>query len=623
MLNERRSQLILLAGVVLYAAFYSLICYLKYANFLYYDFDLAVHAQTIWNLGRGSLYSSILGIDFLGNHAIPIFFFLAPLYALLPHPMTILAAQSCALAAAAIPLYYFARSILGYRWALLTAALYLLYPGVGYTNLFEFHPTALATFFLMAMLYFFQQRRFALYAAMALLAMFCQENVPLAVFMMGFYALFQRRPWPWWIFSFVVPSLYFSYAVFFLIPHFNDNTIQFIKIYRHLGPTYPAIIKTMVSHPLRVFSKLLSPWNVGYLTEVMAPLLFVPLAGLGGLLLALPLFMQHLLSSRLAETTTHYHYTAEMIPFIFVAFVWGVRGLFRFVPRLVKRRFSYFLGFSAILTSILLGSLPWIVINRDAYLKDEMDLKYERLLEMVPRDAAVVASFRFLPHLAHRQSLYSYHHFSTGFHTLSSARYRLPDDTSYALVDFGERMLQGSFYAPEGYRRVARLLLGPGWGVRDFYNMAVLFEKNLKTDQKIIDVSRLPFRHAQSLSWEVDPSVRMEGYDVAKDERGVLALSFSWAALSPADKELYMILQLLDTSGAVAYQRIWPLCYGLYPSFAWQPGEHILMRMKFLIPSAIPPGCYTLSMGYVRRDFSGVYDEPGDRWVDLVEVSIH
>lgn len=221
MFDEKRSWIFLWGGVALYAAFYSFVSYLKYAHFVYGDFDLAVHAQVLWNLCHGSAFSSILGIHFLGNHAHLLHFLLVPLYALFPHAMTILILQSCALAAAAIPLYLFARSVLGYRWALLTAVLYLFYPGAGFTNLFEFHPTSLATLFLMAMLYFFQQKRFRAFAAMAFLAMLCQENIPLVVFMMGFWALWEKRRWPWSVFSFVAGAAYFLLAALVIIPHFN------------------------------------------------------------------------------------------------------------------------------------------------------------------------------------------------------------------------------------------------------------------------------------------------------------------------------------------------------------------------------------------------------------------
>ena len=41
---------------------------LKYEYFLYADFDLAVHAQALWNIAQGDWKSSILGTGYLGNH---------------------------------------------------------------------------------------------------------------------------------------------------------------------------------------------------------------------------------------------------------------------------------------------------------------------------------------------------------------------------------------------------------------------------------------------------------------------------------------------------------------------------------------------------------------------------
>jgi len=45
------------------------------------------------------------------------------------------------------------------------------------------------------------------------------------------------------------------------------------------------------------------------------------------LLPSLPLFMQHLLSNRPQETNISFHYAAELIPFIILAFIFGVRKL--------------------------------------------------------------------------------------------------------------------------------------------------------------------------------------------------------------------------------------------------------------------------------------------------------
>ena len=48
---------------------------LKYVHLRYDDWDLAFFTQSLWNLCRGSQYSSLTGINFFGDHSYLIVFF--------------------------------------------------------------------------------------------------------------------------------------------------------------------------------------------------------------------------------------------------------------------------------------------------------------------------------------------------------------------------------------------------------------------------------------------------------------------------------------------------------------------------------------------------------------------
>ncbi len=74
-----RMKKIIYLLIFVYVLFFSYICYLKFNSYNYTDFDLAVHSQVLWNILHGSIYSSILGIDFLGNHMHLILFLIAPI----------------------------------------------------------------------------------------------------------------------------------------------------------------------------------------------------------------------------------------------------------------------------------------------------------------------------------------------------------------------------------------------------------------------------------------------------------------------------------------------------------------------------------------------------------------
>src|SRR6185503_4331521 len=70
---------------------------------------------------------------------------------------------------------------------------YLLYPALGYVNLFEFHPEALSTAPLLAAFYFVRAGRTGAALAFAALALLGREDVAFVVLGLALYAAFQRQ----------------------------------------------------------------------------------------------------------------------------------------------------------------------------------------------------------------------------------------------------------------------------------------------------------------------------------------------------------------------------------------------------------------------------------------------
>jgi uncharacterized membrane protein len=108
--------------------------------------DLGIFDQAVYLISRGlPPISSFLGFHIVGDHAALVFYPLALLYKIYPDVHWLLAVQAIALASGALPTWYLAR-LAGLRgeYAVTIAAVYLLYPVVFNSNLFDFHPDVFA-----------------------------------------------------------------------------------------------------------------------------------------------------------------------------------------------------------------------------------------------------------------------------------------------------------------------------------------------------------------------------------------------------------------------------------------------------------------------------------------------
>ncbi|RKY30383.1 MAG: hypothetical protein DRP74_07140 [Candidatus Omnitrophota bacterium] len=625
--GENRALILVWAGIVIYIIYFFSGCVFKYYSFSYNDFDLAIHSQVLWNLLRGVLYNSVLGINFLGNHAHFVSFLIAPVYKILPHPLTLLFLQAFALGLGAWPLYLLAKSVLNYRWALAVSFIYLFYPALGYVNLFEYHPTVFATLFLFFTLYYFYKERFVFFSVFMILSMLCQENIPLAIIALGFYALIKRRKFKWVILPILLGGLYFVFCIFWLMPYFNKNTIQFITIYGHLGRSYPEILINIFRHPIAVTKFMFMKEKILYLINIFGPLSFVSFVSPLSLIPALPLLMQHLLSLRGTETSIYYHYAAEMIPFIFFSFIFGIKNLLS-QDSLRRRQFFLMLCFCLIALGFNIRIGPHFILWRKfntAFKQDALDKERIVLLKNIPNEASVVATFEFLPQLAHRKWLYSFHHVYMGYHTLSRQLYKLPEDTKYALINFNDQLTFTSFYALDNYKNLLDFFGKKEWGVIAVKDAIVLFKKNTPDKYylySLISGTASPKTYATSL---VADEIKLLGVDLEGIEENVLTMSLYWQSIKVTDKDINIFLDFIDEAGRIVYRTSRPICYRIYPTQAWHPGEVIKEKIYLLLPSRLTPGRYLIKMGFfnfVTGELCENKSEDPLKRIDITQIDI-
>ncbi len=368
-----------------------------------------------------------------------------------------------------MPLFWISRRFLRRDWpAALIAAAYLLNPGLQSANTFDFHSQTLAGTFLLFAFHYLLERRLWPFVLFAVLAASCKEEISLIVAMMGLYMLMVERRPKWGLPVFAAGAGYFLLIMFVVIPAFNDGgaTELVSERYGTLGGSIGGVFMTALTDPAAVLGHALSADKLHYLTH---------LVGLGGilgllspatLLIPLPEIAINLLSDRSHMTNIHYHYSAPIIPFMYVGCAAGLAAAARFFSKrsvsdeLLRLAPVMFAGWVLFLNGYMAfgyGPLPFAELRRDnpvamSPLPAEYVENIDEAVALVPEDAKVSASNWIAPHLAHRTHLYLYP-------TINDADYVVVDlarASYFTTVDpeRGQRTLQNDLVGNPDYEPI-------------------------------------------------------------------------------------------------------------------------------------------------------------------------
>jgi uncharacterized membrane protein len=638
-----RAIAVLVTLMSVHTALYGFIAFIKFRYYLYIDIDLPIFVQATDQALRGSLFSSIRGMYWLGDHASLVLFLIAPIYALLRHPMTLLILQSLTLALGAMPVFALARRELHHDGvALAFAALYLLYPAVGYSNLFQFHPEVLATTTLLATFWAMAAGRHALALVFATLSQLCKEDVALLVLMLGLTSLLPGRPrrlaGP--LVALAVASLVVSFAV--IRPALSSPAADYGRLYREWGANAGEVALNLIRDPLRAISAfydtpgnptdtLLKRW---YWLHMLAPLLFLPLLSPLTLLPALPILAEHFLSYRKEQHWIVFQYTALVTPVMLAAAVHGLRNLLRLVPHAAVedgirgRAHALAIGTAgAALAASLVCNLFYGPLLRQGWIHlpttteenwpsdfDRTERVYrDRMVSRIPADAGVVAAFEFLAHVASRRTVHSIHHVYTGHYTFSTMPYPVPTDIGAMIVNIGDPRLT-VYVKPGTPLRLRDLVDRNRLRPVDAAGDLVLFLREPRDTVELLRVGAPPPPVARRVVY--DGQLAFTGWAHPKSTvavGGLLPIEIYWRRVAPADRHFLIQFVLKDASGTAVFSLARHLGYLLYPVAEWPADTTVRETYRLVIPTHVGPGAYTLGMRVAwRRDARPQLSTPDD-----------
>ena len=412
--QARRATLGALVVAVLtlgYIVTMSVITVLRHNAFQTHAFDLGIQDQVVYNiLHSGRMVTTLLGpTTRVYDHFSPLFYVLAPVYALFQDARTLLILQSLFLGIGAIPVYLLAKDKIGRTsLAVALAACYLLYPALHGVNVGDFHQIAFVSSLLLFSLYFLERRRDLLFLTTLLLALAAKEEVALSVVAIGAYIVLAKRRWVLGLSLALFGLAYFVVTTVWLMPLMG--AIGSAE-YRYAGFLIPgkglfeSFFRTVVTNPLYPVVYVFSdPGKLQYLVQLLLPVLFLPLlAPLTAWVAALPAFLLPLLTNSSAVYGLGSHYPAHLIPFVFFLTVLALQRL-----HLSARRQTT-VAVSLLAVSLAMSFTYGQAISKQGDLlqrSSEHTAVVGDFVAEIPAGASVSTLSDIVPHLSSRQQIY-------------------------------------------------------------------------------------------------------------------------------------------------------------------------------------------------------------------------
>ncbi|MEK7597180.1 MAG: DUF2079 domain-containing protein [Patescibacteria group bacterium] len=371
--------------IALYIGYFSFLTILRHNSLNSNYYDLAIMDQTVYNTFRGRILEltnpeGINNFKRMAIHNDIVLALLAPFYNIFSGPQTLLVIQAIVIALGALPIYLLSKLFLKSKYlGIIFAFVYLMYPPLQRANLFDFHPVMLATSFLLFMFYFFISKKYWFSIIFFILSIFSKEQIPLTTavfaFLMAIFAYKEndRKKLFFSSLIFIVSLFWFVTSIWIIIPYFREGQHFALSRYQNFegGPT--GVIKGLLTKPQNYFNLIFHIDNLKYLFLLLFPVSFFSLAAPIFLSMAIPEFMINFLSTHWQMRGIDNHYTAVIIPFVFISAIFGVKEVMK-RKILDAKRISILIIVFTLIISYYKGLLPY---SKDSSLRLFLTHKFE------------------------------------------------------------------------------------------------------------------------------------------------------------------------------------------------------------------------------------------------------
>jgi uncharacterized membrane protein len=441
-------------GLALIAAVaYAAISIYRHDHFASNAYDLGVQDQTVWGYSQLQMIPNTVEMirNLLGDHFHPILMAIAPLYWIWDDVRVLLVVQAVLLAAAGIPIFWWARQRLGLIPALAFEAAYLTFWGVFSGVIFDFHHVAFAVPAVSFGLYAVLTKRNRLFWAMLALGLLTRENIALTFAAIGVYIALVQHRWRLGAAVIALSVAWFTALVEFVLPAIAGAPYSHWT-YDALGTGPGSALLHVIRHPLSSLRLLAdNSAKLRLLGGLLGAWLFLPvLSPLA--LVAIPTLFERLWSSNPALWSASFQYSLVIAPILAFA---AIDALARLQTRFSLPRWRGRVGVGASVAILAAGLILSFGVVRPfdevgTYISSQQVSDIRSCLAVIPADAGVSASTALLPHLSHRHQIYLL---------------TMKGDADYVAIDLGAYL--GHFFSGEeaAIRTTITQSMASGYGV--------------------------------------------------------------------------------------------------------------------------------------------------------------
>ena len=376
---------------------YSTLSIVRHSNYSSFGYDLGINDQVVWRYS--TFQSPVSTIDPFPEkikfyaHVELVYMLVAPFYWIWSSRKMLILVRTAWFCFSAIALYKLAREKGVNQWVSVALVVsYLGFYGVQNAMWADVHSSEFAAGFLMWLLYFMEAKKKVASYIFFFLAITARENIAFLTFLTSF-VLFLKERAKIMLYFMGISLLYLFFIFFIFFPHI----LHVPYLYQNSGGIFSNLnpLSLVDSYENRevIWYTLLS---FGFL-PLLSPLYLLPVLG--------NLIVYFVFASELTGAQGLFgHYRISMVPFLAWAAIYAVVKY----KNLNTWKTALYLIFFTLLVQYVLH-LPLSYLSKDWFWNKPSAVNNINEVKQtyLPRNASVVAQNNIIPHISHRDKIYT------------------------------------------------------------------------------------------------------------------------------------------------------------------------------------------------------------------------